>query len=338
MYDSQDDGMCLARAADIIRDDLFAKFPAFNGHFDSNYVHASVPKSLVFLVHMLLEGPHFMKNCPVDAGCDSTDDGDDVAVNIAQLIRYNSTKKMRDGGERSHSLDRETPLPVYVGLLLHTKTRKAGLVNKLSRLGLCISYDTVCDMKESIASYLCKEYEERKLVQPASMKDGLFTTAAIDNIDHNVMATSAQQHFHGTNISLFQHSDQSALANAITINITDKSNLTNKLMLPEYYLNIEPVNKGNVTRPMSSINTRDGENTYFPLEENSAWLEKSELIIIDDDQQDMDTKLSWSAFCQGEESSTTRPKVLSALMPLIDENINSMAMVKHTMKIIKKSS
>ena len=66
-------------------------------------------------------------------------------------------------------------------------------------------------------------------------------------------------------------------------------------MLPEYYLNIEPVNKGNVTRPMSSINTRDGENTYFPLEENSAWLEKSELII--------------TAFCQGEVSSTTRPKV-----------------------------
>ena len=100
-------------------------------------------------------------------------------------------------------------------------------------------------------------------------------------------------------------------------------------MLPEYYLNIEPVNKGNVTRPMSSINTRDGEN--------SAWLEKSELIIFNDEQQDMDTKLSWSAFCQDEESSTTWPKVLSALMPLINDDINSMAMVKHTMKIIKKA-
>ena len=59
------------------------------------------------------------------------------------------------------------------------------------------------------------------------------------------------------------------------------------------------------SRPMPSINTRDGENTYYlPLEENSAWLEKSELIIIDDDQQDIDTKLSWSAFCQSKESST----------------------------------
>lgn len=73
------------------------------------------------------------------------------------------------------------------------------------------------------------------------------------------------------------------------------------------------------------------------MEENSAWLEKSELIIIDVAQQDIDTKLSWSAFCQGEESSTTRPKVLSALIPLIDENINFMTMVKHTMKIVKKA-
>ena len=182
--------MCLTRAADIVRNDLFAKFPAFNDHFDSNYVHAPVPKSLLCLVRMLLEGPHFMKNCPVDAGCDNTDNGD-VAVNVAQLIRYNSTEKMCDGGERRHSLDRETPLPVYVGLLLHTKMRNDGLVNKLSCLGLCISYDRVCDIKESIASHLCKGYEERKLVQMASIKDGL--------------------------ISLFQHPDQNALANAITI-------------------------------------------------------------------------------------------------------------------------
>ena len=67
--------------------------------------------------------------------------------------------------------------------------------------------------------------------------------------------------------------------------------------------------------------TPEMEKTLTFLWKKSAWLEKSELIIIDDDQQDMDTKLSWSAFCQGEESSTTRPKVLSALMPLIDENI-----------------
>ena len=32
-----------------------------------------------------------------------------------------------------------------------------------------------------------------------------FTTAAIDNIDHNPSSTSAQGSLHGTNISVFQH-------------------------------------------------------------------------------------------------------------------------------------
>ena len=155
---------------------------------------------------MLLEGPHFTNNGP-----DSTDDGDDVAVNIAQLVRYNSTKKMRDRGERRHSLDRETPLPVYVGLLLYTKNRKAGLVNKLSSLGLCFRMTEFATSKKLLLAISAKTWKERKLVQPASMKDGVFTTAAIDNIDHNVTATSAQQLFHGTSISLFQHPDQNAL-------------------------------------------------------------------------------------------------------------------------------
>ena len=34
---------------------------------------------------------------------------------------------------------------------------------------------------------------------------GLFTTAVMDNIDHNPSATTATTSFHGTSISIFQH-------------------------------------------------------------------------------------------------------------------------------------
>ena len=34
-----------------------------------------------------------------------------------------------------------------------------------------------------------------------------FTTAAVDNIDHNLSSTSTNDSFHGTGISLFQHSN-----------------------------------------------------------------------------------------------------------------------------------
>ena len=34
---------------------------------------------------------------------------------------------------------------------------------------------------------------------------GIFTTSAVDNIDHNPSATTAMSSFHGTGILLFQH-------------------------------------------------------------------------------------------------------------------------------------
>ena len=40
---------------------------------------------------------------------------------------------------------------------------------------------------------------------PTELRKGLFTTSAMDNIDHNPSATTATTSFHGTSISLFQH-------------------------------------------------------------------------------------------------------------------------------------
>ena len=40
---------------------------------------------------------------------------------------------------------------------------------------------------------------------PAFTRKGLFTTAVMNNIDHNPTATTATTSFHGTSISLFQH-------------------------------------------------------------------------------------------------------------------------------------
>ena len=39
----------------------------------------------------------------------------------------------------------------------------------------------------------------------SSLKLDLFTTAAVDNIDHNPSSATAQDSFHGTGISIFQH-------------------------------------------------------------------------------------------------------------------------------------
>jgi len=56
-----------------------------------------------------------------------------------------------------------------------------------------------------LGNNLCHQFEIEKTVCPPKLKGKLFTTAAIDNIDHNPSSTTAQDSFHGTGISIFQH-------------------------------------------------------------------------------------------------------------------------------------
>ena len=49
------------------------------------------------------------------------------------------------------------------------------------------------------------KYVEDGVVCPTGLRKGLFTTSAMDNIDHNPTATTATTSFHGTSISVFQH-------------------------------------------------------------------------------------------------------------------------------------
>ena len=184
--DLENDGMVLAKAADIVRKDIFSSFPEFEGSFDADYVKSSVPFSLVYLVRMLLEGT----NCPADN--ETVEDADIFAQDIAQLIRYNATKQKHDGGNRRHKLERETPLPVYVGLMLHSKTRKAGVIDKLASFGLSISSDRIENIQTSITEVLCDRYKRHDLVCPPCLQHGFFITAVIDNIDLNNCKTYQQ--------------------------------------------------------------------------------------------------------------------------------------------------
>lgn len=104
-------------------------------------------------------------------------DHGNAALSIRQLITYNTVKQRscKPVAQR-HNRNRETPLPIYIALKLHAETRKRGLIGSLHDLGL-----------------------------PPQAVSGVFTTAAVDNIDHNPSSTTACGSFHGTAISLLQH-------------------------------------------------------------------------------------------------------------------------------------
>ena len=198
-HDADGDAVHLATAANIVRSQILSKTVTFSGNFDAHCQDDSVPISLLALVNMILNGP----NIETQAGTTSQ-----AALTISQLIMFNCSDRRSKNIKTSnakHTLKREPPLPVYLGSMLHTNTRKRKLVDTFYNLGLSISYDRVLSISTEMGNKICDRYERDNAVCPPNLRAGLFTTAAVDNIDHNPSSTSAHDSFHGTGISLFQH-------------------------------------------------------------------------------------------------------------------------------------
>ena len=60
-------------------------------------------------------------------------------------------------------------------------------------------------MERVLAQNLCKQFREENIVFLPSLCKGLYTVAAIDNIDHNPSSATATGSLHGTAISIMQH-------------------------------------------------------------------------------------------------------------------------------------
>ena len=99
----------------------------------------SVPVSLLTLVSMILYGPSIDMQS-------STMSKSQASLTISQLIQFNSFIRRRDEDAKRErrSKNRETPLPLFIGLSIHAKTRSRELIETMHDLGLCVSYDSEC--------------------------------------------------------------------------------------------------------------------------------------------------------------------------------------------------
>lgn len=58
-------------------------------------------------------------------------------------------------------------------------------------MSLCLSYNRL-DISTEIANTVCQKYEQDDAVVPPKLRQGVFTTAAVDNIDHNPSSTTGK--------------------------------------------------------------------------------------------------------------------------------------------------
>ena len=117
------EAICLARAAKIVRRDVQIAINIY-WHIGKDCQVKSVPHSLLALVSIIHNGPS-IKSRGVDGLSQAT-------LSVPQLLQYNSFVRQRpETTGVHHNKARETPLSIYIGLTIHTWTRKRDVIETM---------------------------------------------------------------------------------------------------------------------------------------------------------------------------------------------------------------
>ena len=322
----------LEKAAQVIRKEVLSKKHSFNGRFSQHCQEEAVPDTLLALVNMIIDGSSIN-----DQGS-CTRNPSKAALTIAQLLIFNKVKHRGNSEIVRHNSDRETPLAIFIGLLVYSQTRSAKL-NALNALAISISYKRVLSLITSLGNSVGERFQNDGLVCPPELKRNIFTTACVDNIDHNPSSRTAKESFHGTAISLTQHrkTEDEGIDRGIVI-ITNEAKQQKYLSeLPESYVNISPsvLKKKNVF----------AENAGYPLVleidsidciplDQLQWLNHVQ-PLYNSAQIRSEDNISWSAYHASRECSVVTAKAITSQLPLFRESAHQPAMIEHSMKLVK---
>ena len=311
-----------------IRQDMFDfTMPfRFDGSFPDDCQEESVPLSLKTLVSMLINGPNMKHQITTES---------QICQTISQLIYFNSKKRFTPNVSMNRtSKKREPPLPIYLGLSIHTKTRSKLLVNSLSKMGVGITYKRVMEIENDLASSVCKRFEEEGIVCPSNLRKYIFTVGALDNIDHNPSSTTSKGSFHGTGISIFQFptKDNPGIGRE---RITIGHHTAKDFSLPDKYA-VVPAVSCKTTEfgvPDTLISDKQAGSLQEAQNQETRWVEHA-AAFLNKDKLEKGDKMTWASFHSLSDTSETKPAII-ALLPLFYEKAATMAMIKHGKDIQK---
>ena len=141
----------------------------FNGTFPKNCQDELIPSTRL-LVSMILYGPNVNGEVRESQACHS----------ISQLCLHNAKRRVRkcDSTSQRHTPLREPPVPLYVGLNVHSLTRNKGIIENLEKLGLSVSYARILQVENLLAHNISKQFQKEGIVCPPSLRHGLYTVGA----------------------------------------------------------------------------------------------------------------------------------------------------------------
>ena len=99
----------------------------------------------------------------------------------------------------------QPPFPLYVAVKLYSSSRSKTLVNWLYFCaGISLPYKKLIELTRGIENRMISQYNRNSAFLPQTLKKGILTIIAKDNIDQNSKLTTATRRYHGKSLSIFQ--------------------------------------------------------------------------------------------------------------------------------------
>ena len=173
---------------------------------------------------------------------------------------------------------------------------------------------------------------------PPQLLKNVFTTAAIDNIDHNPSATSAKSAFHGTCTSIFQHPSSSNEGESRDIPFSFSGNSNKVPELPLAYTNVAPAHLDiKKAKPTPVVNIDLPSLSLYDQHFKSGfdWLESVNVTSTFNGSH----AVTWSAFHAKDVRTRNFQTSIISMLPLLHEAAHSISTLKHLMgHVIKMTS
>ena len=315
--------------ANVLREDI-RKFDKSNMcfQFETECEKNSVPPRLLSFMALLLEG---------DASNISRG-----VLTTSQIIVYNFRSKKQYGSEsitRRHI--NNTPLVMYISLLLHNKYRCKDLLDELNGLGLCRGYQVMLEYNTALGNAEINHYRSQNVVVPSRLLKGLLITVAVDNVDQPTTSMTATSALHGTAISVTQHpmgTNDGVPQAKIVVN---KSSTTKLLDLPEDFSHVpEVVMNDRVNISDESLLCEESFDAIRQcnihadqIKKENEWLDEIRRIESLNDTDKKCEKPHWAAHHATKQNSASTKKVTNAVLPIFSESAATPGMMKHSLDI-----
>ena len=112
---------------------------------------------------------------------------------VSQLVNSFMRRRGEDVKQERQNKNRETPLPLFIGLSIHAKTRSRDLIETIHDLELSVSYDRVLAVSTNLGNAVYRRYQEDRVVCPPNLRlttAVLFTTTAVNCLQLQQSTTS----------------------------------------------------------------------------------------------------------------------------------------------------